>query len=212
MQGEMASDPKARGQLAQLAAVAIAGTAYFVVVIVALHFLRPDTNSVDRPTSDFAVGPFGYLMTSAFVSLSVATWAIIVGLHRGLAPSRLRRAGLGVLGIWGLGLLVAATFPIDLQGAPQTLAGTIHRINGPLAFLSLVIGTNLLSRAFKQDVRWRPIYVFASVLALLMIAGMVASGLTASRGSGAGIVQRAMLVALAAWFLVTAARLRSNGR
>jgi hypothetical protein len=40
--------------------------------------------------------------------------------------------GLGFLVIWSIGLLVAAAFPIDLEGAPETLAGTIHSINGPL--------------------------------------------------------------------------------
>jgi hypothetical protein len=210
MQADMGSSPKGRTQLAILATVAALGTAYFVVVIAALHFLRPGINPVERPTSEYAVGPFGYLMTSAFVSMSLGTWALVVGLQRDLSRSRLHRVGLGFLGVWGIGLLVAATFPIDVQGAPTTLAGTIHRINGPLTFLSLVVGTNLVSRGFKHDVTWRPIYWFAAVLALLMIAEFVAGGLMAARGSGAGIAQRVMLVTLATWFLITAARLRSN--
>jgi hypothetical protein len=74
----------------------------------------------------------------------------------------------------------------------------------------LVVGTNLVSRGFKHDVRWRPIYWFASVLALLMIVEFVAGGLMAARGSGAGIAQRVLLVTLASWFLTTAVRLRLN--
>jgi len=54
--------------------------------------------------------------------------------------------------------LVAATFPIDAKGAPQTLAGTIHGINGPLIFLSLTIGMNLVSRGFTSDPRRRQIH------------------------------------------------------
>jgi hypothetical protein len=193
-----------------LATLAMLGTAYFVVVIAALHFLRPDINPVERPTSEYAVGPFGYLMTSAFVSLSLATWALVVGLRRDLSLARLHRVGLGFLGVWGIGLLVAAAFPIDVDGAPGTLAGTIHRINGPLTFLSMVAGTNLVSRGFKRDVRWRPIYSFAAFLALLMIAEFVAGGLAVARGSGAGIAQRVLIVTFATWFLLTAGRLRSN--
>jgi hypothetical protein len=210
MHADTGSSPKARTQLVILATVAALGTGYFVVVIAALHFLRPDINPVERPTSEYAIGPFGYLMTSAFISLSLGTWALVVGLHRDLSGSGRYRVGLGFLGVWGIGLLVAATFPIDVEEAPSTLAGTIHRINGPLTFLSMVVGTNLVSRGFKHDVRWRPIYWFAAALALLMIAEFVASGLTAARGSGAGIAQRVVLVTLATWFLITAARLRSN--
>jgi Protein of unknown function (DUF998) len=210
MQADMASGREARRQSVILATVAILGTAYFVAVIAVLHLLRPDINPVERPTSEYAVGPFGYLMTSAFVSLSLGTWALVVGLYRDLSLARLHRIGLGFLGVWGVGLLVAATFPIDVDGAPRTLAGTIHRINGPLTFLSMVAGTNLVSRGFKLDVRWRPIYWFAAVLALLMIAEFVAGGVAAARESGAGIAQRVLIVTFATWFLLTAARLRSN--
>jgi hypothetical protein len=115
-----------------------------------------------------------------------------------------------LLGVWGIGLLIAAIFPIDLEGAPKTLAGTIHSINGPLTFLSLVVGVNLVSRGFREHENWRPIYRYASVLALLMIPMFVAGGVAAARESGAGIAQRILIVTFAAWFLITSGRLRSN--
>jgi hypothetical protein len=49
-----------------------------------------------------------------------------------------------------------------------------------------------VSRGFKHDENWRPIYRFASVLALLMIPEFVAGGLTAAQESGAGIAQRVL--------------------
>ncbi len=47
----------------QLTALALMGIAYFVIVIVSLHFLRPDLNPISHPTSEYAVGPYGFLMT-----------------------------------------------------------------------------------------------------------------------------------------------------
>jgi hypothetical membrane protein len=108
--------------------------------------------------------------------------------------------------------LVAATFPTDLEGAPQTLAGTIHSINGALTFLSLVIGTNLVSRRLKHDERWRPIHRVASVLALIMIPVFLAGSAAAARETGGGIAQRILLVAIAMWFVLIAMRLRSNAK
>jgi len=210
VQADMTSSPKAEKYLAILAMVAILGTAYFVVVIAAMHFLRPDISAVQRPTSEYAVGSFGYLMTSAFISLSLGSWALVIGLHRDYRPQGLHRVGLGLLGVWGVGLLIAAMFPIDLDGAPTTLAGTIHSINGPLTFLSLVVGINLVSRGFRQRENWRPIYRFASVLALLMIPVFVAGGAAVARESGAGIAQRVLILTFATWFLITSARLRAN--
>jgi hypothetical protein len=209
MPSDSTATSEALKQLTLLAGVAIAGTTYFVVVIAAMHFLSPDISPVQRPTSEYATGPFGYLMTSAFVALSVASWALVVGLRRDIPPQGIHRIGLGFLGVWGVGLLVAATFPIDPEGAPRTLAGTVHSINGPLTFLSLVVATNLVSRGFRQDEDWRPIHRFASVLALLMIPEFIAGGLAAARESGAGIAQRVLIVTFATWFLLTSTRMRS---
>jgi uncharacterized protein DUF998 len=202
--------PGSRKPVAGLATVAILGTAYFVAVIIAMHVLSPEFNPVDRPTSEYAKGPFGYLMTSAFVSLSVSTWALAMGLRRNLLRSAQSRLGLGFLGVFGIGLLVAAAFPIDLEGAPQTMAGTIHSINGPIAFLSLTLGTNLVSRLLKRDPTWQPISRIASVIAILMIPEFVAGGLAAARGTGAGLAQRILVATFVTWYLLMAIRLRSN--
>ena len=105
---------------------------------------------------------------------------------------------------------MAATFPIDPEGAPQTLPGTIHGINGPLTFLSLTIGMNLVSRTFKSDPRWRQIHRFALALALLMIPEFVVGGVARAQGSGAGLAQRLLILTFATWFLLVASQLRSH--
>jgi Protein of unknown function (DUF998) len=91
-----------RKQVASIATVAIAGIAYFVVIIVALHVLRPDLNPIQRPTSEYAVGPYGFLMTSAFFSMSVASFALVIGLSQGVSQPARSRIGLGLLGLWGV--------------------------------------------------------------------------------------------------------------
>lgn len=206
----MKSSREARKSLSISAAIALGGTAYFVIMIAVLHFLRPDISPLHRPTSEYAVGPFGYLMTSAFVAMSLATSALVLGLGRDLPRSGIHRVGLVFLGLWAVGLLVAATFPIDAEGAPQTLPGTIHRINGPLTFLSLIVGTNLVSQGFKQDRKRLPIQRFASALALLMIPMFVAVVVAVVQGSGVGLAQRVLIATLATWFFLVAVRLWSN--
>jgi uncharacterized membrane protein YozB (DUF420 family) len=199
-----------RTQLARIATVAVAGIAYFGAIIVVLHFLRPDLNPLSRPTSEYAVGQYGFLMTSAFFSVSLATFALVTGLYRGVSRAARSRIGLGLLGVWGVGVLIAMIFPIDPEGAPQTISGTIHRINGPLSFLSLTAGAILVSRRFKHDETWRPFHRSALVLSLIMLTVFVATVVNNATGSGfAGLCQRIYLVALVTWFLLTAKRLRS---
>jgi hypothetical protein len=90
---------RTRTQLARMATVAIVGIAYFTLFIVALHFLRPDLNPLSRPTSEYAVGPYGFLMNSAFFSMSLATFALVIGLYQGVSQPARSRIGLALLGV-----------------------------------------------------------------------------------------------------------------
>jgi len=196
--------------VSKLTTVAIAAIAYFVVIIVALHFLRPDLNPISRPTSEYAVGAYGYLMTSAFFSMSLASWALVIALYQGVPRPAQSRIGLILLGIWAVGLLIAMLFPIDLDGAPQTMAGTIHAINGPLTFLSLTIGVLLVSWHFKHHAEWRSFHRLAVSLSFVLLLAFIA--LPVSRVTElalAGLIQRIVLATFVTWFVITAMRLRS---
>ena len=199
-----------RTQLARIATVALVGIVCFAVIIVALHFLRSDLDPIRRPTSEYAVGSYGFLMTSAFFSMSLGSFALVIGLYREVPQPARSRIGLGLLGLWAVGVLIAMTFPIDLEGAPQTISGTIHGINGPLAFFSLTGGVTLVSRRFKQDEKWRPFHRTALTLSLIMLAAFIATFLNIATESGfAGLCQRIFLAAFVTWFFLTAVRLRS---
>jgi Protein of unknown function (DUF998) len=201
---------QATKQVARIVTVAFVGITYFVVIIIALHFLRPDLNPIQRPTSEYAVGPFGWLMTSAFFSMSVASWALVIGLSQGVSQPARSRIGLGLVGLWGVGVLIAMFFPIDLDGAPQTMSGTIHAINGPLTFLSLTVGVILISRRFKHDETWCPHHRSTLILSLVMLMAFIGAPLAIATESGfAGLAQRMYLVTFVTWFLLTATRLRS---
>ncbi len=68
-------------RLEGLAWVTIVGTVYFVLAVTALHFLRPDYNPTTRLLSDYAVGPYGYLMTSAWFALGLVSFALAFGIR-----------------------------------------------------------------------------------------------------------------------------------
>lgn len=199
-----------RRRAARAATVALAGIAYFVVALVALHLLRPDHDPIRQTTSQYAVGRYGLLMTSAFLSMSVASFALVIGLHHGVSQPARSRVGLGLLTLWGVGVLIAMCFPINLDGTPPTTSGIIHRINGPLAFLSLTAGMILLSRRLKHDPRWHPLHRSALILSLVMLALFVVTFLNIVTGFGfAGLAQRMSLAVVVLWYLLAAGQLRS---
>lgn len=198
-----------RKQVANIATIATTTIAYFALIIVALHFLRPDYDPIALPTSFYAVGPYAFLMTSAFFSMSLASFALVIGLYLGTTRQARSRAGLGLLTIWAVGVLIAMTFPIGLPGAGPTIPGTIHRINGPLVFFCVTIGAILVSWRFKQDENWSSLHRVALVLSLVMLAAFIGTAVGAATESGlAGLAQRIDLAALVAWMLLVAARLR----
>ena len=54
----MATSRGERGALRVLALLAIVGVADLLLLLAALHFLRPDVNPVVEPMSNYAVGPY----------------------------------------------------------------------------------------------------------------------------------------------------------
>lgn len=203
----------ARTHVASIATVAQLGVLVFAASIVALHAFRPDDDPVSQPTSVYAVGSYGSLMTLAFFSMSVATLALVVGLYHGMSRSGRSRIGLVLLVIWGVGVLIAMLFPIDLEDASRTTSGTVHLITGRVIFLCVTVGTVVLSLHFRRDARWRPLRRPALVLALVMVAGFAATLFSnVTDAEIIGLTQRIVLIALVAWMLLVASRLRAIGR
>ena len=70
-----------RGTL-RLALLAMAFETWFVLVLVVLHLLRRDLPPGRTMISQYAVGPYGALMASAFVALALALLMLVLGLLR----------------------------------------------------------------------------------------------------------------------------------
>ena len=193
-----------------LGTVALVSIGYFVAALVALHVLG-DQDVVRQTTSAYVHGPYGALMTSAFPSVGFAVFALQLGLHHALEPSGRSRIGLLLLGVFSVGTLVAMSFPLDPEGAELSTRGLVHRINGPVSFISLSVGAVLISRRLGQDARFRSIRAPALALATSMVAlfALVAVNLGAKLGY-AGLSQRLLLGATVGWVVILAMRVRAS--
>jgi hypothetical protein len=186
------------------------GAAYFALAVAALHFLRPDLDPVSRMTSEYANGPYGFVMTSAFFSMVLASAALILALYQRLPRHALSLTGLAFLGLWAVGVTVAMIFPIDPGGVPVTLAGTIHQTAGPPTFLAVTTGVALVTWRLGRDVRWRGPQRTLFVLAVVIAVGFAATAYTFFTGVEiAGLMQRIVLAAVVTWIVLVSSRLRS---
>lgn len=197
---------------ALLGRVAVGGLAYFVCAIVLLHLLRPDVNPMARVTSEYAVGPYGFVMTSAYIVFSLALLALALGLARSLSISGSATAGIALLGLAAAGTATAALFPVDV-GAPRpiTTEGWVHRIAAIVAFASMTTGPLLLARPFRRDPGWTDLAWLGAVAGAVGLVGLVAIQLFLLERGLAGAAQRVVLALVITWMLTSAGRLISNG-
>src|ERR687897_1230020 len=116
------------------ALLTFAGAFTFAVLLVALHFIKPELNPSWHFISEYAIGRHGWMMVLAFGSLAFSYVMLTVALR-----SQLRtiwgRIGLALLLVSAAGLAIAAIFttdPITASKDAVTSEGRLHNLGGTL--------------------------------------------------------------------------------
>lgn len=180
-------------------------------MIALLHGLRPDVDALARVTSEYAVGPYGFLMTSAFLALSVALAVLGMGLTRALSTPARSAPGIVLLFLAAIAIVAAAFFPVDVGAVrPITAEGRVHRIAAILAFASMTLAPILLARQFGRHPHWRKLGRIGGVVGVTGLLGFVAIQLVLLERGLAGAAQRVILALVIVWMSAVALRLTST--
>ena len=110
---------------------------------------RPGFDLQRHAVSSLSLGEGGWTMVAAFIASGILTLLCAIGLGRVLKDGRGRRALPILVGLYGLGLVIAGIFPAPAccgfpAGTPQdqlpvmTPAAIVHSIAFMLAFSSLI--------------------------------------------------------------------------
>jgi Protein of unknown function (DUF998) len=134
--------------------------AYFVIVLIVLHILEPEFDPRFRFMSEYALGDYGWLMTTTFFALGLAPLAAALGLQNAYQSSRGIRIGLGLLVVAAMFIWLAGIFRDSI---PHLLAGVV-------AFPSMVMAVLVLSWTFRRAAGWQTIYRVTLFIALGMLA------------------------------------------
>jgi len=191
-----------------VAVAAIACFVYFIVALIVLHLLRPDYAPASHMISDYAVGRYGWVMTTAFLALSGGCLTLAWGLSRRGPRSMLAWCGVALLGIASVGLVVTAAFPTDLPGGPATRSGDIHGLSFLVNVASLIGASVLISMGMTGQPGWREYQRTSAALATLAVLALGLQFLTLRRGAPYGLANRLFATLLVSWLLATAMRLR----
>lgn len=199
------SDPNRPRRLAE---IAMACFGYFIAALVLLHILRPDYTPVDHMISDYAVGRFGWVMTTAFLAISAGCLTLGLGMAAAGPRSLAGRGAVLLLWVAAAGLVATAIFPTDIETAATTATGNIHTVSFLVNVISLILCALLFAFSFQQSDAWRSFRWMGLGLAAALLAAFIAQFLTLHRGAPYGLTNRLFVAVLMVWFLVTAAQLR----
>jgi hypothetical protein len=196
-----------------LALVTMVGIAYFVVGVGVLHFLRPDYNPVNHAVSNYAVGPFGYLMTSAFFVLALSVMTLAASLFFSIALSNASQVAILLLCLSSCGIVVMAIFPGDAHALhpPVTTTGVIHWAAAAFSFLCIMVAAFLLASSFKTDERFQRFQQLCLELAMAMVGALLLYGVLALVG-WVGIGQRIYLIISLLWLFLLAMWIWTSSR
>jgi hypothetical membrane protein len=163
--------------------------AYYVIVLTVLHILEPEFDPRFRFMSEYALGDYGWLMTTTFFALGLAPLAAAIGLRNLYKSSRSALIGLGLLVVAAVFIWLAGIFRDSI---PHLLAGVV-------AFPSMVMAVALLSWTFRRAAGWRTIYRVALFIALGMLALLLS--MVADVGMP-GLQQRAFIFLFLLWLSI----------
>ena len=190
------------------ATIAIVLYTYAVLALLLMHVLRSDYTIRTHMISDYAVGRYGWIMTSWFIAMSCGCQMLIWGLARSGLKTVLFKIGAGLLCVASIGLLVSALFPTDLEEASSTRTGDIHTISFLINIVSIIFSMIFLTMCFRSHPRWRSYQRIATVLTLLVVITFFIQFFTLRRGAPYGFTNRLFVVVLFVWFFMTSIRLR----
>lgn len=178
-----------------VAALAAAATVLAAAgAVLALHVLRRDLEPASHRLSEYANGPWGWLMTSAFVMVAAGVWLLRRALPAG-GPLRPMRA---LLAVAAAGFLVSAAFPTD-PTMPDAVRERVHSVASTGALITLAAAALWTVTLGAAAIGWRrgPAAVAVAVAALGVLFSPLAHD---SRWTGA--VQRLCYAALTVWLLL----------
>lgn len=189
------------------ALVSSAATGLFLVILVALHVVRPDLDPSWRFISEYELGPHGWLMHVAFISLAVGTASValaVVSQAQGIAGY----LGIAMLLISATGMAVAGVVGPDSTSRLHDIGAMLDLV--PFAAL-------LLAWSLSPNETWASTRVSLWTVSLLPMLGllvfMVSMAILLPRNGGrpgpsvlVGWQNRLMIVAQCIWLFHTARR------
>ncbi len=203
--------------------IGFAGSALALLLLIALHVLRPDLDPSFHVISEYAVGAHGWIMALCFFSLAVGCAGVVAV----LAPrvkTVMGRIGLVFMLLAAIGLTMATFFPMDpitVARENASFSGQMHGVAAMIGNPGFMIGAILLALALRRHSDWARlgtplvavtllIWISFALLMYFMTTMMQQQG--ASVSGGIGWANRLLWGAYCAWVMLVTWPLARAGK
>src|SRR5262249_50357900 len=159
------------------------GPTLFILTFLAEDATRPSYSPWRHMVSELSLSDQGWVQIANFLVCGALMLCFAVGLRQVLRSGPGAGWGPALLAVFGLSLLVAGAFVTDpslgyppgSSGSVQSLHGTIHGTNAPVAFGSLAAAILVFARRFARDPAWRGWAWYSFAAAILFVGFFVAA-------------------------------------
>jgi hypothetical protein len=225
----MSSDASLRAPVAPgcatAARIAAAGAAAVIVIILALHVIKPELEPSWRFLSEYAIGRRGWLMQAAFC-IWAASCAALASALRGEVRALPGRIGIVVLYIVSYALIAAGLFPQDavtIKPDEGTTSGMVHAVASLIGIPGTPLAAMLISSSlWRNNPAWMPYRAVlmtaahATWISLVLMIAYLAWAVPKAGGFNpavsAGWMNRLVVATYLAWLLVVAYRLLERSK
>jgi hypothetical protein len=199
------------------------GALGFVTVALIEGATRPGYSAWTHYVSELSLSDQGWMQVVNFIVAGMLIVCGAVGLARTLEHGPGAAWGPRLIGVFGLGLIMAGVFTMDpthgyppglATHAPQTLPGVLHGLAGLVCFTSLGAAGLVLARRFTQG--WA---IYSTITGLIVLSFFVTSTLgdvLAKTGviqdSPTGLLQRIAIITGWTWLALLLLRQRRQSR
>jgi Protein of unknown function (DUF998) len=208
----------------------VIGPPLFVLVLLIEGATRPGYSAWQTDGSYLALSNQGWEQIANFLVFGLLCIAFAVGLRRLWRTGRASVWGPLLVGLFGLGLLIAGVFVTDpgggyppgapLNGSPQTWHGWVHGLNGLVLFnVVLPAACFVLARRFAADPQHRRWATYswltgALILIISLPTGIIILPFAERAGFPVldGLFQRVEITLGWAWMALTALQLWREAR
>jgi hypothetical protein len=191
-----------------LALAGMAGPVVLVACDVTAGFSDPGYSYIKDSISSLALTHLGWVQTIGFLAIGLLLEIFVAGLLFDIKPARAFHLGIGILVVFGFGMLLIGAFRTDPVGThPHTTEGAIHSFVASAVFWLFPLALACIANSLRQDPDWRKIFVPTLAACIIDVVLATSMGIFGDRIGWFGLMERLTVVNMIVWVEISSIRL-----